>query len=89
MGDDRQASGSLDDGRRDFEEEGAAGSGARTGHLVIRDYIKRLDERPGVYRMLGEGRGALRRQGAQPEEAGGIRTRRAASTPSASRTWSP
>lgn len=35
-----------------FDEEGAAGAAARTGHLVIRDYLKRLDDRPGVYRML-------------------------------------
>ncbi len=35
-----------------FEEEGAAHAPARSGHLVIRDYIRRLDERPGVYRML-------------------------------------
>ncbi len=35
-----------------FEEEGAARSEARPGHQVIRDYLKRLDDRPGVYRML-------------------------------------
>ncbi len=40
------------DGPRGFEEEGAARPTARTGHLVIRDYLKRLDDRPGVYRML-------------------------------------
>ena len=37
---------------RGFDEEGAASAAARTGHLVIRDYLKRLDDRPGVYRML-------------------------------------
>jgi excinuclease ABC subunit C len=38
---------------RGFEEEGAAGGTApRSGHLVIRDYLRRLEERPGVYRML-------------------------------------
>ncbi len=41
---------------RGFDEEGAAGATARTGHLVIRDYLKRLDDRPGVYRML-DGKG--------------------------------
>jgi excinuclease ABC subunit C len=40
------------EGPRSFEEEGAARPAARTGHLVIRDYLKRLDDRPGVYRML-------------------------------------
>jgi excinuclease ABC subunit C len=35
-----------------FEEEGAAPASAQPGHLVIRDYLKRLDDRPGVYRML-------------------------------------
>lgn len=35
-----------------FEEDGAAPAGTPTGHLVIRDYLKRLDEKPGVYRML-------------------------------------
>ena len=37
---------------RGFEEDGAAGAAARTGHLVIRDYLRRLEDRPGVYRML-------------------------------------
>ncbi len=36
----------------DFVEDGAAASGLRPGHEVIRDYLKRLPERPGVYRML-------------------------------------
>ncbi len=35
-----------------FEEEGAAQPAARTGHGVIRDYLRRLEDRPGVYRML-------------------------------------
>jgi excinuclease ABC subunit C len=35
-----------------FEEEGAASGPRRLGHEVIRDYLRRLDERPGVYRML-------------------------------------
>ena len=34
-----------------FEEEGGQPS-VRAGHLVIRDYLKRLDDKPGVYRML-------------------------------------
>ncbi len=37
---------------RVFDEEGAAAGAAATGHLVIRDYLKRLDDKPGVYRML-------------------------------------
>ena len=36
----------------DFIEDGIAQEGARTGHLVIRDYLRRLEDRPGVYRML-------------------------------------
>ena len=36
----------------DFIEDGAAAAGLRPGHEVIRDYLKRLPERPGVYRML-------------------------------------
>ncbi len=40
------------DDKRGFVEEGAAGGSPRTGHLVIRDYLRRLDDRPGVYRML-------------------------------------
>ncbi|MBB5221609.1 excinuclease ABC subunit C [Amaricoccus macauensis] len=35
-----------------FDEDGASSSEMRTGHLVIRDYLKRLDDKPGVYRML-------------------------------------
>jgi excinuclease ABC subunit C len=35
-----------------FVEEGRAGGEARTGHQVVRDYLRRLEERPGVYRML-------------------------------------
>jgi excinuclease ABC subunit C len=35
-----------------FIEEGTDAAPARAGHLVIRDYLRRLDERPGVYRML-------------------------------------
>jgi excinuclease ABC subunit C len=35
-----------------FEEDGAAPAAARPGHLVIRDYLRRLDDSPGVYRML-------------------------------------
>ncbi|MFQ8431292.1 excinuclease ABC subunit UvrC [Amaricoccus sp. W119] len=36
----------------EFIEEGTGAVPARTGHLVIRDYLRRLDEAPGVYRML-------------------------------------
>jgi excinuclease ABC subunit C len=39
-----------------FEEEGQAPlarrAGHRTGHGVIRDYLRRLEDKPGVYRML-------------------------------------
>ncbi len=35
-----------------FEEDGASSGPRRTGHLVIRDYLRRLEDRPGVYRML-------------------------------------
>ena len=35
-----------------FIEEGTDAATAGAGHLVIRDYLRRLDERPGVYRML-------------------------------------
>ncbi|PZQ49677.1 MAG: excinuclease ABC subunit C [Rhodovulum sulfidophilum] len=37
-----------------FIEEGKGAGAARPGHLVIRDYLRRLDERPGVYRMLDQ-----------------------------------
>jgi excinuclease ABC subunit C len=43
--------GKAETDRRGFDEEGAAAP-ARAGHAVIRDYLRRLDERPGVYRML-------------------------------------
>ena len=33
-------------------DHGVAQDGARTGHLVIRDYLRRLEDRPGVYRMF-------------------------------------
>lgn len=42
----------LDGEPHRFDEEGTAAAAARTGHLVIRDYLRRLEERPGVYRML-------------------------------------
>jgi excinuclease ABC subunit C len=35
-----------------FDEEGRAAAEARTGHPVIGDYLRRLEDRPGVYRML-------------------------------------
>ena len=40
------------DGEPDFEEDGAARGAGGSGAAVIRDYLKRLDDRPGVYRML-------------------------------------
>jgi excinuclease ABC subunit C len=43
--------GKAETDRRGFDEEGA-GAPVRAGHAVIRDYLRRLDERPGVYRML-------------------------------------
>ncbi|MFT3974877.1 MAG: excinuclease ABC subunit UvrC [Amaricoccus sp.] len=44
--------GEAEDGAPLFDEDGAAPADVRTGHLVIRDYLKRLDDKPGVYRML-------------------------------------
>ncbi|WP_424932257.1 excinuclease ABC subunit UvrC [Amaricoccus macauensis] len=38
----------------DFEEDGLSRDQPVRGHLVIRDYLKRLDDSPGVYRMLDE-----------------------------------
>lgn len=35
-----------------FVEEGKGEGRTRTGHLVIRDYLRRIEDRPGVYRML-------------------------------------
>src|SRR5690606_30495017 len=35
-----------------FDEEGVSRPAAPTGHMVIRDYLPRLPDRPGVYRML-------------------------------------
>jgi excinuclease ABC subunit C len=35
-----------------FDEDGRAKGPARSGHLVIRDYLRRLEDKPGVYRML-------------------------------------
>jgi excinuclease ABC subunit C len=49
MGESGRAMGEAGHG---FEEEGAARAAARAGHLVIRGYLRHLDERPGVYRML-------------------------------------
>ena len=49
MDDDGQSSGGAKPG---FEEEGTRPVAARSGHLVIRDYLRRLDDSPGVYRML-------------------------------------
>ncbi|HMQ91873.1 MAG TPA: excinuclease ABC subunit UvrC [Amaricoccus sp.] len=36
----------------DFEEDGVSRKAARQGHAVIKGYLRSLDERPGVYRML-------------------------------------
>jgi excinuclease ABC subunit C len=52
MQDGKRTTGRADDARGGFDEEGAAAGLARAGHAVIRDYLRRLDERPGVYRML-------------------------------------
>jgi excinuclease ABC subunit C len=35
-----------------FDEEGLARPATRVGHAVIRDYLRRLEDKPGVYRML-------------------------------------
>lgn len=42
----------TEDKNGDFIEDGVSGATAPTGHLVIRDYLRRLDDSPGVYRML-------------------------------------
>ncbi len=44
--------GTEDDIPAGFDEEGTAAPIRRPGHLVIRDYLRRLEDRPGVYRML-------------------------------------
>jgi excinuclease ABC subunit C len=36
-----------------FDEDGQKRGAAQAGHAVIRDYLRQLDDRPGVYRMLG------------------------------------
>ena len=55
-----------------FDEDGAAPAPERRGHAVIRDYLRRLDERPGRLPDARRARRrALRRQGPQPPEAGG------------------
>jgi excinuclease ABC subunit C len=46
--------GTDDDLPAGFEEEGTAAPIRRPGHLVIRDYLRRLEDRPGVYRMLDD-----------------------------------
>jgi excinuclease ABC subunit C len=42
----------AEDATTGFDEEGVGATGSRPGHLVIRDYLRRLDDSPGVYRML-------------------------------------
>ena len=42
-----------------FDEEGVSRPAAPTGHMVIRDYLPRLPDRPGVYRMLDTRGGVL------------------------------
>ncbi len=37
-----------------FDEDGVARGPVRLGHEVIRDYIRRLADKPGVYRMLDQ-----------------------------------
>ncbi len=37
---------------QDFDEDGPATGALQAGHLVIRDYLRRLTDSPGVYRML-------------------------------------
>ncbi len=46
-------------GRSEFVEDGPTPGPGRAGHLVIRDYLKRLDDKPGVYRMLDARREVL------------------------------
>ena len=45
-------SGGAEQAPQGFDEDGATPAPERRGHAVIRDYLRRLDERPGVYRML-------------------------------------
>ena len=52
--DDLRAAGPRDAASDDagFDEDGRPASPSLPGHLVIRSYQRRLDDRPGVYRML-------------------------------------
>ncbi len=58
-----------------FDEDGRPAAGPRAGHAVIRDYWQRLDDRPGVYRML-DAKGEVLYVG----KAGNLRKRVAAYT---------
>jgi excinuclease ABC subunit C len=52
MGDTEPTTGAPAGAGDGFVEDGAAAGPARAGHVVVRDYLRRLEERPGVYRML-------------------------------------
>jgi excinuclease ABC subunit C len=52
MGDTNSVSDGPVDTAGGFVEDGASAETRRTGHAVVRDYLRRLEERPGVYRML-------------------------------------
>jgi len=58
MSREKAANGAAQNEQSAFVEDGASTGPTRSGHLVIRDYLRRLDNRPGVYRML-DARGAV------------------------------
>ena len=67
-------------------DEAAGGARLKAGVAVIRHFWQTLPNGPGVYRMIdARRRRALCRQGAQPEEAGGVLYARPSATPTASR----
>ena len=65
----------VEDEREDgiaVDEPADAPAEAACGPAAIRRFARLLPNQPGVYRMIdAQGRGALCRQGAEPEEAGG------------------